>query len=36
MSFGHTCVEVWNEAAQHSTPATDHTELYRLLPGAEQ
>ncbi|GAB2915709.1 NAD(P)-dependent oxidoreductase [Paraburkholderia jirisanensis] len=36
MSFGHTCIEVWNEAAQHSTPATDHTELYRLLPGAEQ
>lgn len=34
MTFGATCVEVWDQAAQRSTPATDHTELYRLLPGA--
>jgi 3-hydroxyisobutyrate dehydrogenase len=34
MTFGATCVDVWDEAAQRSTPATDHTELYRLLPGA--
>jgi 3-hydroxyisobutyrate dehydrogenase len=35
MRLGRTCVEVWNDAAQQSTPATDHTELYRLLPGAK-
>jgi 3-hydroxyisobutyrate dehydrogenase len=34
MTFGATCTEVWDEAAQRSTPATDHTEMYRLLPGA--
>jgi 3-hydroxyisobutyrate dehydrogenase len=34
MTFGVTCTEVWDEAAQRSTPATDHTEMYRLLPGA--
>jgi len=36
MSFGRTCVDVWSDAAQQSTPATDHTELYRLLPGAKR
>ncbi|MBN3846039.1 NAD(P)-dependent oxidoreductase [Paraburkholderia sp. Ac-20342] len=34
MTFGTACIEVWNEAAQQSTPVTDHTEMYRLLPGA--
>jgi 3-hydroxyisobutyrate dehydrogenase len=32
MTLGATCAEVWDEAAQRSTPSTDHTELYRLLP----
>jgi 3-hydroxyisobutyrate dehydrogenase len=36
MRFGRTCVDVWSDAAQQSTPATDHTELYRLLPGAKR
>jgi 3-hydroxyisobutyrate dehydrogenase len=34
LTFGATCVDVWDKAAQQSIPATDHTELYRLLPGA--
>jgi|GEM_PF-5442765 len=34
MTFGTACIEVWNEAAPQSTPATGHTEMYRLLPGA--
>lgn len=34
MTFGATCTQVWEEASQHATPATDHTEMYRLLPGA--
>jgi 3-hydroxyisobutyrate dehydrogenase len=33
MTLGVTTVAMWDEAAQRSTPATDHTELYRLLPG---
>lgn len=33
MVLGTTCATLWDEAAQRSTPATDHTELYRLLPG---
>lgn len=33
MTLGETCVAMWDEAAQRSTPATDHTEMYRLLPG---
>lgn len=33
MTLGATCVAMWDEAAQRSTPATDHTEMYRLLPG---
>lgn len=32
MTLGETCVAMWDEAAQRSTPATDHTEMYRLLP----
>ena len=31
MTLGATCAAVWDEAAQRSTPSTDHTELYRLL-----
>jgi 3-hydroxyisobutyrate dehydrogenase len=31
MTLGDTTVAIWNEAAQRSTPATDHTEMYRLL-----
>jgi 3-hydroxyisobutyrate dehydrogenase len=33
MTLGVTCTAMWNEAASRSTAATDHTELYRLLPG---
>jgi 3-hydroxyisobutyrate dehydrogenase len=33
MTLGATCVAIWDEAAKRSTPATDHTELYRLLSG---
>jgi len=32
MTLGATCAAVWDEAAQRSTPSTDHTELYRPLP----
>jgi 3-hydroxyisobutyrate dehydrogenase len=31
MTLGDTVTAVWGEAAQRSTPATDHTEMYRLL-----
>jgi 3-hydroxyisobutyrate dehydrogenase len=31
MTLGDTCTAMWDEAAQRSTPATDHTEMYRLL-----
>ena len=31
MPLGATCVRLWDEAARHSGPATDHTEMYRLL-----
>jgi 3-hydroxyisobutyrate dehydrogenase len=34
MPLGATCATLWNEAAQRATPATDHTELYRMLPGS--
>jgi 3-hydroxyisobutyrate dehydrogenase len=33
MALGETCIDVWSAAAERSTPATDHTELYRLLDG---
>ncbi|SDD71953.1 NAD(P)-dependent oxidoreductase [Paraburkholderia lycopersici] len=33
MTLGMTCAAMWDEAAQRSTPATDHTEMYRLLRG---
>jgi len=32
MRLGTTCVAMWDEAARRSTPTTDHTEMYRLLP----
>lgn len=31
MTLGDTTTALWDEAAQRSTPATDHTEMYRLL-----
>ncbi|BCG01403.1 2-hydroxy-3-oxopropionate reductase (plasmid) [Paraburkholderia sp. PGU19] len=31
MTLGDTVTALWGEAAQRSTPATDHTEMYRLL-----
>ncbi|MEM5344987.1 NAD(P)-dependent oxidoreductase [Paraburkholderia azotifigens] len=31
LALGETCTAMWDEAAQRSTPATDHTEMYRLL-----
>ncbi|MEX3934176.1 NAD(P)-dependent oxidoreductase [Paraburkholderia phymatum] len=31
MTLGATCTAMWDEAAQGSTPTTDHTEMYRLL-----
>ncbi|MEM5436668.1 NAD(P)-dependent oxidoreductase [Paraburkholderia diazotrophica] len=33
MTLGATCTAMWDEAAQRSTPTTDHTEMYRLLDG---
>ncbi|MBW9104877.1 NAD(P)-dependent oxidoreductase [Paraburkholderia phenoliruptrix] len=33
MTLGAQCAAMWDEAAQRSTPATDHTEMYRLLEG---
>lgn len=32
MTLGMTCTSVWDEVSQRATPATDHTEMYRLLP----
>lgn len=31
MIFGQSAIKVWNEVAQDATPATDHTEMYRML-----
>ena len=31
MKLGAPCVAIWDQAAQISTPLTDHTEMYRLL-----
>ena len=31
MTLGDTVTALWGEAAQRSTPAADHTEMYRLL-----
>ncbi|KQR81473.1 2-hydroxy-3-oxopropionate reductase [Burkholderia sp. Leaf177] len=33
MTLGTTVTSMWDSAAKQSTPATDHTEMYRLLPG---
>jgi 3-hydroxyisobutyrate dehydrogenase len=35
MKLGMTCTSVWDEVSQRSTPATDHTEMYRLLANDE-
>ncbi|GAB7543112.1 NAD(P)-dependent oxidoreductase [Cupriavidus sp. 8B] len=32
MTMGKVCVSMWRDAAKDATPATDHTEMYRLLP----
>lgn len=31
MHFGAACVALWEEAGRRGGPATDHTEMYRLL-----
>jgi 3-hydroxyisobutyrate dehydrogenase len=31
LRLGATCLALWDEAAAQSTPATDHTEMYRLM-----
>ncbi|WP_397452322.1 NAD(P)-dependent oxidoreductase [Pseudomonas sp. NA-150] len=31
MQLGKTCTDLWDEVSQRATPATDHTEMYRLL-----
>jgi len=31
MRLGSVCAAIWDDAARRSTPATDHTEMYRLL-----
>jgi 3-hydroxyisobutyrate dehydrogenase len=35
MKLGVTCTSVWDAVSQRSTPATDHTEMYRLLANDE-
>lgn len=35
MKLGMTCTTVWDEVSRRSTPATDHTEMYRLLASDE-
>lgn len=32
MTMGKVCVSMWRDAGRDATPATDHTEMYRLLP----
>ena len=34
MRLGNVCAAMWDDAAKRSTPATDHTEMYRLLAGS--
>ena len=29
--LGHTCLDIWREAASHSDKGVDHTEMYRIL-----
>jgi len=31
MTMGQACIDVWRDAAASANPATDHTEMYRLL-----
>lgn len=31
MDLGHRCLDVWKDAATHSDPRTDHTEMYRII-----
>lgn len=31
MDLGHRCLDVWKDAASHSDPRTDHTEMYRII-----
>lgn len=31
MTLGRLCADIWEEAAQRSSPTTDHTEMYLLL-----
>jgi 3-hydroxyisobutyrate dehydrogenase len=33
LTFGQSAIKVWNDVAQDATPATDHTEMYRMLAG---
>jgi 3-hydroxyisobutyrate dehydrogenase len=33
LTFGQSAITVWNDVAQDATPATDHTEMYRMLAG---
>jgi 3-hydroxyisobutyrate dehydrogenase len=36
MKLGMTCTTMWDEVSQRSTPATDHTEMYRLLADEDE
>jgi len=36
MKLGKTCTTVWDEVSQRATPATDHTEMYRLLANEDE
>ena len=35
MKLGVTCTAMWDEVSR-STPATDHTEMYRLLADEDE
>jgi 3-hydroxyisobutyrate dehydrogenase len=36
MKLGKNATALWDEVSQHATPATDHTEMYRLLSDEDQ
>lgn len=36
MTFGRLCADIWEEAAQRSSPTTDHTEMYLLLAANDE
>jgi 3-hydroxyisobutyrate dehydrogenase len=36
MKLGVTCTAMWDEVSRRSTPATDHTEMYRLLADEDE